>query len=147
MGFNNKNGKKSFDKGGKNRNEKRFDRGGSFQSRKSYNDGNGYEEGLENGSVPGRNAVRELLKSGRTIEKIYVQAGEREGSITVLAAEALNKGIPLIEVEKAKLDSMSGFAPHTFIKPHFPIFVESSAISARSERSIIMRLTVASSAW
>ncbi|MBO4950987.1 MAG: 23S rRNA (guanosine(2251)-2'-O)-methyltransferase RlmB [Clostridia bacterium] len=80
--------------------------------RKQYNDGNGAEEGLENGSVPGRNAVRELLKSGRTIEKIYVQSGEREGSITVLAAEALTRGIPLIEVEKAKLDKMCGYEQH-----------------------------------
>ncbi len=79
---------------------------------KTYNDGNGYEEGLENGSVPGRNAVRELLKSGRTIEKIYVQTGEREGSITVLAAEALSRGIPLIEVEKAKLDKLCGYEQH-----------------------------------
>lgn len=80
--------------------------------RKQYNDGNGAEEGLENGSVPGRNAVRELLKSGRTIEKIYVQSGEREGSITVLAAEALTRGIPLIEVEKAKLDKLCGYEQH-----------------------------------
>ena len=62
--------------------------------------------------MPGRNAVRELLKSGRTIEKIYVQSGEREGSITVLAAEALSRGIPLIEVEKAKLDKLCGFEQH-----------------------------------
>lgn len=82
------------------------------QGRKQYNDGNGAEEGLENGSVPGRNAVRELLKSGRTIEKIYVQSGEREGSITVLAAEALTRGIPLIEVEKAKLDKLCGYEQH-----------------------------------
>ena len=41
------------------------------RNRKQYNDGDGYEAGLENGSVPGRNAVRELLKSGRTVEKIY----------------------------------------------------------------------------
>lgn len=81
-------------------------------SRKHYNDGEGYEAGLENGSVPGRNAVRELLKSGRTVEKIYVQAGDREGSITVLAAEALSRGIPLIEVEKAKLDKLCGYEQH-----------------------------------
>lgn len=79
---------------------------------KQYNDGNGYEQGLENGSVPGRNAVRELLKSGRTVEKIYVQSGEREGSITLLAAEAISRGIPLIEVEKAKLDRLCGYEQH-----------------------------------
>ena len=41
------------------------------------------------GLVIGRNAVRELLRSGRTVDKIYVQRGEREGSIVVLVAEAV----------------------------------------------------------
>ena len=64
------------------------------------------------GTVIGRNAVRELLKSGRAIDKILVKKGEHEGSVTVLVAEAIARGIPVVEVEKAKLDSMSGFAPH-----------------------------------
>ena len=64
------------------------------------------------GVVIGRNAVRELLKSERSIDKIMVKKGELEGSITVLVAEALSRGIPVIEVDKSKLDSVSGFAPH-----------------------------------
>ena len=64
------------------------------------------------GIVIGRNAVRELLKSGRAVDKILVKKGDHEGSVTVLVAEAIEKGIPIVEVEKAKLDSMSGFAPH-----------------------------------
>lgn len=71
-----------------------------------------FDEALNNGSVPGRNAVRELLKSGRAVEKIFVQSGEREGSITVLAAMALERGIPLIEVERAKLDALCGYEQH-----------------------------------
>lgn len=109
MSYNNRNAKNaSFGrKGADNK------KGGGYHKRqKPYNDGNGYEEGMENGSVPGRNAVRELLKSDRTIEKIYVQSGEREGSITVLCAEAINRGIPLIEVEKSKLDRLCGFEQH-----------------------------------
>lgn len=66
----------------------------------------------ENGAVIGRNAVRELLKSGRPVDKIMVQRGERTGSITVLVAQALAEKIPVIEVEKQKLDALSGFAPH-----------------------------------
>ncbi len=73
---------------------------------------NAHDEPLENGSVPGRNAVRELLKSGRAVEKIYVREGEREGSITVLAAMALERGIPLIEVDKNKLDKLCGYEQH-----------------------------------
>ncbi len=64
------------------------------------------------GVVIGRNAVRELLRSGRSIDKILIRKGELEGSIIVLVAEARSKGIPVVEVEKAKLDSVSGFAPH-----------------------------------
>lgn len=68
------------------------------------------EEGT--GLVIGRNAVRELLKSEREIDKLLVQKGEREGSIVVLVAMAVEKGIPVVETDKAKLDAMSGFAPH-----------------------------------
>lgn len=64
------------------------------------------------GLVIGRNAVRELLKSGRPVDKLMVRRGDREGSIVVITAEAISRGIPVIEVEKAKLDAMSGFAPH-----------------------------------
>jgi 23S rRNA (guanosine2251-2'-O)-methyltransferase len=68
------------------------------------------EEGT--GLIIGRNAVRELLKSDREIDKLLVQRGEREGSIVVLVAMAVEKGIPVVETDKAKLDAMSGFAPH-----------------------------------
>ena len=73
-----------------------------------------FHDGAEgdSGAVIGRNAVRELLKSDRTIDKILVRRGDREGSIVVLVAEAVSRGIPIIEVEKAKLDALSGFAPH-----------------------------------
>ena len=66
----------------------------------------------EEGLVVGRNAVRELLKSERDIDKIFVQRGEREGSIVVLVAEATARHIPLVEVDKAKLDGMTGGANH-----------------------------------
>lgn len=66
----------------------------------------------ENGAVIGRNAVRELLRSDRSIDKLMVQKGERTGSIVVLVAEAIERGIPVLEVEKAKLDALSGYAPH-----------------------------------
>ena len=64
------------------------------------------------GLVIGRNAVRELLRSDRTVDKLLVRRGDREGSIVVLVAEAVEKGIPVVEVDKAKLDSRAGFVPH-----------------------------------
>lgn len=66
----------------------------------------------ENGAVIGRNAVRELLRSERPVDKLFVQRGERTGSIVVLVAQAVERGIPVIEVEKAKLDAIADFAPH-----------------------------------
>ena len=66
----------------------------------------------ENGAVIGRNAVAELLKSDRSIDKLLVQKGERTGSIVVLVAQAIERGIPVIETEKPKLDAISGYAPH-----------------------------------
>lgn len=104
-------------KSGKTAQKKKYEHGSFSTSgapKKRYNDSfdSAKSEPLNNGSVPGRNAVRELLKSGRAIEKIFVQSGEREGSITVLAAEALSRGIPLIEVERAKLDALCGYEQH-----------------------------------
>ncbi len=58
--------------------------------------------------VYGRNAVSELLKSGRDVDKIFVLRGEREGSISVIVAEAIKRKIPVTEVEKQKLDRVCG---------------------------------------
>lgn len=70
------------------------------------------ENEMPEGLVIGRNAVRELLKSGRAVDKIYVQRGEREGSIVVLVAEAVERHIPIIESDRAKLDKMTNYAVH-----------------------------------
>ena len=70
------------------------------------------EDAEDNGLIIGRNAVRELLRSGRTVDKLLVRRGDREGSIVVLVAEAVDKNIPVVEVDKAKLDSLAGFVPH-----------------------------------
>ena len=75
-------------------------------------DTNETSEEISEGIVVGRNAVRELLRSGRDIDKIFVQRGEREGSIVVIVAEAIEKKIPVVEVDRIKLDKMSGSAAH-----------------------------------
>ncbi len=70
------------------------------------------DEQEDTGLVIGRSAVRELLSSGRTIDKILVQRGEREGSIVLLVAQARERGIVVSDVDKHKLDAMASFAPH-----------------------------------
>ena len=62
--------------------------------------------------VYGRNAVKELFDSGRDVEKIYVQQGEREGSINLLVALAAERKIPITQVEKSRLDKMAGSSRH-----------------------------------
>ena len=99
-----KNRRDFYEKNDKKRNQ----RGGRSERReRSFDD-----EPMAEGLVIGRNAVRELLKSGRDIDKLFVQRGEREGSIVVLVAEAIERHIPVVEVERAKLDKMSNFAVH-----------------------------------
>lgn len=62
--------------------------------------------------VYGRNAVKELLAGGRDIEKMYIQTGEREGSVNLLIGIASERKIPIIEVERVKLDSLTLGAHH-----------------------------------
>lgn len=62
--------------------------------------------------VIGRNAVRELLGSGRDIDKIFVQSGEREGSIRMLIAEAQRRKLTLVECDRVRLDRMAAGHPH-----------------------------------
>lgn len=57
--------------------------------------------------VVGRNAVLELLRSERAVDKLFMQKGDREGSATLIAALARDRGVPLVEVEKQKLDALS----------------------------------------
>jgi len=70
------------------------------------------DDRVGNGAVIGRNAVRELLRSGRPVDKLLVQSGEHEGALTPIVAEALAKGIPVVETEHRKLDALAGGVPH-----------------------------------
>ena len=67
---------------------------------------------IDENIIIGRNAVKELLASGRDIEKIYITSGEREGSINLLIGIASDRGIPITECDKTRLDSISGGGRH-----------------------------------
>ena len=60
----------------------------------------------------GRNAVKELLASGRDIEKLFIQNGDREGSVNLLLGIASERKIPIIEADRSKLDSLCLGAHH-----------------------------------
>ena len=57
--------------------------------------------------VEGRNAVIELLESGRDINKIFVSNGEKNGSINKIIAMAKEKKVLITEVNKLKLEQMA----------------------------------------
>lgn len=62
--------------------------------------------------IYGRNTVREALAAESGIDKIFVQKGERTGSITMLVAMAKERRIPIVECDKIKLDTLSGGGNH-----------------------------------
>lgn len=62
--------------------------------------------------IEGRNSVMEALRSGRTIDKILVQKGDKQGSIIKILKMAKDAGVAISYVEKAKLDSLSSTKSH-----------------------------------
>ncbi|MBO5789686.1 MAG: 23S rRNA (guanosine(2251)-2'-O)-methyltransferase RlmB, partial [Clostridia bacterium] len=62
--------------------------------------------------VVGRNALRELLRSEKDIDKIFVLKGERDGSLAQLLFQAKEKKIPIIETERVRLEKMAGSGSH-----------------------------------
>lgn len=101
---NNKNSKKEFN---------------SLQEKRNNyeNEENSYDDIVE-----GRNAVLELLNSDRDINKIFVQAGEKHGSINKIIAIAKENKVVVTEVEKSKLDFMSKTNNHQGVIAIVPPF-------------------------
>ncbi len=67
------------------------------------------DENIQNADnrIEGRNPVMEALKSGRTIDKILVQSGEKHGSLKKIIALARDKKIVVSEADKQRLDKLS----------------------------------------
>src|SRR5690242_20592905 len=62
--------------------------------------------------LEGRNSVLEAIKSERSINKILIAKGDREGSIRQIVTLAKEKGIVYQEVDKSILDNMSSTHAH-----------------------------------
>ena len=75
------------------------------KSRERFDDNDSVE--IDECTVYGRNAVKELLSGGRDIEKLYIQSGDREGSVNLLIGIAAERKIPIIEAERQKLDALA----------------------------------------
>ena len=72
------------------------------------------EQKKETGSevISGRNPVSEALRGSRPIDKIMVARGEKSGAVVGILAKAREKKIPVKEVDRTKLDFLSGGAVH-----------------------------------
>ncbi len=62
--------------------------------------------------IAGRNPVSEAIRSSRPIDKILVARGEKSGAVVGILAKARDKKIPIKEVDRTKLDYISGGAAH-----------------------------------
>ena len=62
--------------------------------------------------IIGRNPVSEAIQSSRTIDKVLVARGAKNGAIVGILARAKKNGIPIKEVDAKKLDYLSGGANH-----------------------------------
>lgn len=57
--------------------------------------------------IAGRNAVRELLRSGRDVDKVLVVSGQQGGSLGEIIALAKKNGIVVTEISKQKMDTVA----------------------------------------
>ena len=70
--------------------------------------------------VIGRNAVTELLKSGKEIENVLIAKGEREGSINRILALCKEKKIVVKNVDRKKLDFLAPGGNHQGVVANIP---------------------------
>lgn len=78
------------------------------------------EEITNDNLIIGRNAVTELLKSGREIENVLVAKGDREGSINKILSMCKEQGIVVKTVDRKKLDFMCANANHQGVAANVP---------------------------
>ena len=67
---------------------------------------------VEDELLIGRNPISEALASGRSIIKVMVAKGQTTGPAVEIVAKAKKAGVPVQEVDRKKLDFMTGGANH-----------------------------------
>lgn len=65
------------------------------------------EEPIFSDQVEGRNAVIELLESGKDINKLYITRGEKNGSINKIMALAKENKVVIVEKDKKQMEEMA----------------------------------------
>ena len=85
----------------------RFDRPGRREDRQDDRRDTPTEAEEDECRLEGRNAVQEALRSGRTIDKVFVASGEVDHGLQRLAQQAKEAGAVVVSVDRRKLDTMS----------------------------------------
>ncbi len=62
--------------------------------------------------IEGRNAVLEAIRSGRTIDKLYIQDGLRDGAISTILRDAKKHDVIVSFLSKEKMDAVSKTKKH-----------------------------------
>lgn len=70
------------------------------------------ERKIINDRIEGRNSVLEAIRAGRTIDKVYIQDGIRDNTISNIISRLKGTGTLISFVKKARLDSMSETGHH-----------------------------------
>ncbi len=68
--------------------------------------------GYQEQTIEGRNAVIEAYRSGKPIEKLYIQDGCQDGPVMTIKREARKHETPIKYVERERLDQMSETGRH-----------------------------------
>ena len=68
--------------------------------------------GIENELIEGRNAITEALRAGRPIDKVYIAGGDTDRTLGFISTIARERGIPVTECDRRKLDAMSQTHAH-----------------------------------
>lgn len=63
-------------------------------------------------TIEGRNAVMEAFRSGKTIDRLFVLEGNREGAMSTILKEAKKQNAVVSFVKKERLDQMSSTGKH-----------------------------------
>ncbi len=69
-------------------------------------------EALPEGMIEGRNAVTEAIRSGRTINKVFLADGDTDRALGRLAAMAKDAGAVVVRIDRRKLNEMSPTGAH-----------------------------------
>lgn len=111
MTYDHKNNKKNY----KNSNGRDgFKRNDRFPKNVSEEDAGADVEETDDESdlIEGRNAVIEAVRSGKTVDKLYIQEGLQDNSINSLVSKLKSSGTLINYVKKQKLDQMSVTGKH-----------------------------------